>query len=95
MSTPEELLREGFIKRIHVDQHAIRANIKAKTRRGMRPPVTVQTSAGSLKGWTVEVGGPSTVIYRPDSPLSCGARLWIETTSVVSLDSRPPEFSNG
>lgn len=30
----------------------------------------------------------ASVVYRPDKPLSCGARVWIETTEqVVVLDA--------
>ena len=33
----------------------------------------------------VIIDGPSKVIYSPDKPLSCGARVWIETRSEVTL----------
>lgn len=34
-------------------------------------------------GLDVEIKGPSKVIYRPNQPLACGARAWIETYSDV------------
>ena len=38
----------------------------------------------------VEIQGPSKMVYRPDKPRPCGAKLWIETDSqVVMLDPRP------
>jgi len=47
------------------------------------PPIRVSTGK---KGWKVlryvhdlQLSGPSRLVYRPDSPLACGARLWIET----------------
>jgi hypothetical protein len=30
----------------------------------------------------VEILGSSKLVYRPDKPLSCGAKVWIETTSM-------------
>ena len=29
------------------------------------------------------IDGPCRVVYSPDAPLSCGARVWIETESEV------------
>ena len=34
----------------------------------------------------VRIEGPSKIVYRPDKPLSCGARVWIETYGEVELD---------
>ena len=73
--------RVGTIKRIHVNQHNIRKNIHSSN---PLPVITVQTSAGALVGDVVEIKGPSKVVYE-DTPLSCGARVWIETTSEVVL----------
>lgn len=36
-------------------------------------------------GRSVIIEGPSTILYRPNNPLSCGARAWIETTSKVRV----------
>ena len=38
-----------------------------------------------LTRYEVEIHGPSRVIYSPDKPLSCGARVWIETKSEVDI----------
>jgi len=73
----------GLIKRIHVNQHAIRRNNKNNAR---EPVITVKSSRGNNYGHTVKINGPSKVIYSPDKPLSCGARLWIETRAEVVLD---------
>jgi hypothetical protein len=51
-----------MLKRIHVNQHHIRAN---------------------AQDGGVTINGPSRVVYRPDTPLSCGARLWVETEADV------------
>lgn len=70
-------------KRIHVNQHIIRANAKNGEN---KPPLTVKTSKKNHKCTSVEVQGPSTVVYSPDKPLSCGAKVWIETNSPVLVD---------
>ena len=70
-------------KRIHVNQHVIRANAKKGE---SNPPLTVKTSKANHKCTSVEVQGPSTVVYSPEKPLSCGAKVWVETNSPVLVD---------
>ena len=66
--------------KIHVNQHVVRSNKK----HGMKEPVlTVKTYKSNTYAHEVEINGPSKVIYSPDKPLSCGARVWIETESEV------------
>jgi len=71
-------------KRIHVNQHKIRSNIKNKTK---DPVITVKTSKSNDYAHEVEIQGPSKIIYSPDKPLPCGARVWIETEEKVVLDN--------
>lgn len=66
--------------RIHVNQHIIRANARSEEQ---EPPLTVKDYKRNRKAWSVEVRGPSRVVYSPDKPLSCGAKVWIETESEV------------
>jgi hypothetical protein len=65
---------------IHVDQHAIRAN---KKNGSLKPVISVKTYKSNTKCNRVEINGPSIVVYSPNKPLSCGARVWIETHSEV------------
>ena len=66
--------------KIHVNQHVVRSNKK----HGKKEPVlTVKTYKSNTYAHEVEIHGPSKVIYSPDKPLSCGARVWIETESEV------------
>ena len=78
-------------KRIHVNRHKIKSNKKY----GLNEPVlTVKTSKENIYGQTVTIDGASTVVYSPDKPLSCGAKVWIETDSkvrVYNMESRPRE----
>ena len=67
---------------VHVNQHAIRRNIKAEER---EPVLTVKTYKSNTYAHEVSIDGPSKVVYSPDKPLSCGARVWIETESKVEI----------
>lgn len=61
---------------VHVNQHVIKANAKS----GERDPVlTVKTYKTNTYAHEVEITGPCKIIYSPDKPLSCGAKVWIET----------------
>jgi hypothetical protein len=72
--------------RIHVNQHAIRHNTKCGAED--LPVLTVKTYKENRKCNRVEVRGPSTVVYSPDKPLSCGAKVWIETEAEVICDGQ-------
>lgn len=65
---------------IHVNQHVIKANTKNGTN---DPSLTVKTYKSNTYAHSVQILGPSKVIHSPDKPLSCGARVWIETNSEV------------
>lgn len=75
-------LKEGTIKRLHVNKHVIAQNRKNGTN---LPPITVQTSKGPLKAQEVLIMGPSKFVHSPHKPLACGARLWIETRAAVRV----------
>ena len=77
-----QVLDAGKIKRVHVNQHVIRANQKS----GARDEVfTVKCGGKTYRGNAVEIDGPAETIYRPDNPLSCGARCWVETRSALTI----------
>jgi hypothetical protein len=75
---------------IHVNQHVIRRNVKEGTeepciafRRKSGGRATYARVAVILDGDGREV---ARVVYRPDKPLPCGARCWVETgLRVVAL----------
>lgn len=66
-------------KRIHINQHNIRANAKGAN----LPVVTVKTYKENIKCHSVRIDGPCELVYSPDKPLACGAKVWIETTAEV------------
>jgi hypothetical protein len=68
---------------IHVNQHVVKANAKNGEN---NPVLTVKNYKSNAYGHSVTINGPSKVVYSPDKPLSCGARVWIETTAEVLID---------
>lgn len=72
---------------IHVNQHVIKANKK----NGVQNPVlTVKTYKENIYAQEVEILDQSgnviaKIIYSPDKPLSCGARVWVETLHEVRV----------
>lgn len=72
------VLREGLVKRIHIDKHVIKA--------GGKRPITIQTSRGPIKSDFVQVRGDVVFIYSPDKPLKCGAKVWAYTRAEVDYD---------
>lgn len=66
--------------RIHVNQHNLRHN---KSTGDRLPVITVKDYKSNRYAFEAMIEGPSKIVYRPDSPLSCGAVLWIETESKV------------
>ncbi len=71
--------------RIHVNQHNIRANTKGEN----KPVLTVKDYKQNRKCNKVDIVKDgeivATVTYSPDKPLSCGARVWIETELEVLI----------
>ena len=76
-------------KIIHVNMHKIRANKKHGTN---EPVITVKTYKSNTYCHEAEILGPSKVVYSPIKPLSCGARVWIETESELRLDGKEKQF---
>lgn len=79
-------------KIIHINQHVIRANKKNGTK---HPVITVKTYKSNTYCQRVKIHGPCEVVYSPDKPLSCGARVWIECecdlTMIGSVVGRPDD----
>ena len=61
--------------KIHINRHKIRSN--AKNGESV-PVITVKTYRSNEYASNVRINGPSEVVYSPDKPLSCGAKVWIE-----------------
>jgi hypothetical protein len=72
----------GTVKRIHVNQHIIKHNLKHKTD---EPACTVQWKGKSYVGRDIVIRGESQAKQRMTAPLSCGARIWVETRAEVEI----------
>ena len=79
------------IKRIHINQHNIKHN--AKNPDDLKPVVTVKTSLSNTKGFSATIHGACRVVYSPDKPLACGAKVWIETKDTVVVDEGDGKFT--
>lgn len=75
-------IRKGLLKRIHVNQQLIQ---KARKEGLDIATLTVQTSKGPIAARKVAINGPSVLVQSVFEPLSCGARVWIETSSEVEV----------
>lgn len=69
---------------IHVNQHNIKANSKGDN----LPVITCKTYNTNTYANEVIIYGQDNkiaakIIYSPDKPLSCGAKVWIETYNKV------------
>lgn len=69
-------------KIIHVNQQIIQHNRKYNT---SLPPITMKENGLARYAQEIEILGSSKIIHSPHEPLSCGARMWIETESDVEL----------
>ena len=76
---------QNKIARIHVNQHVIKANAKY----GENNPVfTIKQGGKNTYAHNVKVKGEMELVYSPDKPLSCGAKVWIETRGEIELDKK-------
>lgn len=74
-------------KIIHVNQHVIRANKKNGEE---NPVLTCKTYKENIYAKELEIldergNVVAKIVYSPDKPLSCGARVWIETHHEVRV----------
>jgi len=71
---------------VHVNQHKIRYNQKHGTRHAV---LTIKTYKSNTYANEAVIHGPSKLVYSPDKPLSCGARVWLETYCEVEVLDDP------
>ena len=61
---------------VHINSNTIKQNIKK--RQSQREPVIAIKGATKSYVHQLEIPAPCRVVYEPDKPLSCGAKVWIE-----------------
>ena len=70
---------------IHINKNLKQSNDK----HGRSNPVCrVEVGGETLYGSRVDILGPSSMIYSPDKPRKCGAKLWIETEGEVVIHDK-------
>lgn len=70
------------MKIIHINKNVIQHNAK----HGLSNPVCrVEENGNVTYCMEVIINGPSRMVYRPDCPRACGAKLWIETDAPVEM----------
>jgi hypothetical protein len=74
-------------KWIHVNQHIIKKNQKSGKQ---EPVITCKTYKENKYGHEVIIKDErgkevARVVYSPDKPLGCGARVWIETSNEIEI----------
>jgi hypothetical protein len=76
--------------RIIVNRHIVQKNAKGAS--PLEPPLAVHRRGKVERGSTIRINGPSLLVYRPEKPLPCGARVWIEADadSVEILPAKLP-----
>lgn len=72
---------------IHVNQHKIRGNINKITKDPVLTVKTYKSNTYAYEAIILDKDGQecARVVYSPDKPLPCGARVWIETTNEVRI----------
>jgi hypothetical protein len=71
---------------IHVNQHNIKANLKGSN----KPVITCKTYKSNNYANNVNILDDNgkviaTIKYSPNNPLSCGAKVWIETKNKIQI----------
>jgi len=77
-------LNKGYIKRIHVNQHIIKANRNNGSNDAV---LTIKTTSDNIKANHIMIGDNVRLCYAPESPLACGATIWIETTEEINIQA--------
>jgi hypothetical protein len=72
---------------IHVNQHVIKSNFKNNEN---NPVLTCKTYKENIYAHEVLILDDNGVevakiVYKPNKPLSCGAKVWIETQNEIKI----------
>jgi hypothetical protein len=72
---------------IHVNQHNIKSNTKSDLKKPVLTCKTYKSNnyANEAIIYDKDNNVVAKIVYSPDKPLSCGAKVWIETDNRVEL----------
>jgi hypothetical protein len=81
MKSETLIYRWHAMVRVHVNSHTIARNARHGTN---DPPIAIRRGSKPAEyAHEVELVGKARVVYRPNKPLSCGARMWIEADDAI------------
>lgn len=70
------------MKIIHINRNVIQQNEKNGRK---EPIIRVEENGKTRYCMELKINGPSVMVYRPDKPRPCGAKVWLETEADVEL----------
>ena len=72
---------------IHVNQHVIKANFKNQENNPVLTCKTYKENKYASEVLILDSNGVEVakIIYSKDKPLSCGAKVWIETNNEIKI----------
>lgn len=73
---------------IHVNGHHIKQNNRRSAEE--RKPVIVIRGKEKVYANAVEIPYPCRIVYQPEKPLRCGAKVWIEVLGFDLAEIQPP-----
>lgn len=87
---------------VHINKNHIQQNTR-KTAATLKPVIAIKTynasevsnkgqskKASSMYARSLEIPYPCRVVYQPDNPLSCGAKVWLEVLEGDLIAIQPP-----
>ena len=72
---------------VHINSNTIKQNIKKSPEQ--REPVIAIKGATNIYVHQLEIPAPCRVVYQPDKPCSCGAKVWIEVLGCEIASIQP------
>ena len=66
---------------VNVNSHKIKSNEKNGN---YDPPITIRRGKKIEYANSVRLIGNVRIVYNPDKPLNCGARVWIEADDAIA-----------
>ena len=73
---------------IHVNSNHIKQNAQKSAKE--RKPVIVMRGKTNVYAHSLEIPYPCRIVYKPDEPLDCGAKVWIEVLGFDLAAMQPP-----
>ena len=70
------------MKIIHINRNILQQNAKHNRQ---EPVCRVEENGKVTYCMEVVINGPSRMVYSPEKPRKCGAKLWIETDADIEL----------